>query len=797
MRRLLRWTVTCALLACGASEVAAQAADQAMGRTERAGAAQATGEAGEPVARTPYRPDSVDYSRAERFLRFHVSRSVVGDEVRPNWLPDGNQFWYRVTRPAGAEFVLVDPVRDEWRPVFDHARLAAALSVALDTPFDPVRLPFTSFDFGATEREIHVVARDRFLRCELDGYVCDEREPPVSVPGGHVVSPDSAWEAFHHEHDIWIRPFGGGDSIRITTDGEEFRAYGLTAPRPSELQGGARTPALRWSPDRRTIAVMRVDERDIEHLMIYSSTPQRPQAFTYPYPLPGDSIIPRPVVHLLDVETRANRPVLLEPEPAFLDFAGVMDSTWTADSERVRLLAYTRGRQHAQLVEVERTTGDWTSLASDATSTFIDLNHRGPANWWAGVPGDDVLWFSQRDGWGHIYRYGRDGRLKNQVTHGPFLVHTIHRVDAARQRIWFTAWGREPGRNPHHSHLYSVGFDGSGLRLLTPEDANHEISISPSGRFIVDTYSRQDSPQVTVLRAAEDGRVLRELERADISALTEMGWTPPEIITVKGRDGVTDIWGAIFKPSYFDPSRKYPVINHVYPGPQSGGVRHWNFAAGRRQDPHALAELGFLVVQFDHMGSPMRSKAFHDNYYGRMEDHGLPDHIAGLRQLAAERGYLDLDRVGIFGHSGGGFTSTAGILQYPDFFHVAVSRAGNHDNASYWFSWSEKYHGLMVRDTLRGTDSYQSQANARLAGNLRGKLLLIHGDMDDTVHPALTYRVVDALIRENKDFDLLILPDRFHGLNDPYAIRRGWDYFVTHLMGSTPPQEYQIRVPEG
>lgn len=757
----------------------------------------------------PYRPAAVEYSRAEQFLGFHVSQYVVGDAVTPRWLPDGDRFWYRVTTREGADFVLVDPARNERRPLFHNGRLAAALSVALGTAVDPVRLPFSTVTpvmTGASVSAVEVTVDGRHFSCSLDVYLCEEQARPYQPPSGHVVSPDSAWEAFHHEHNLWVRPYGGGDSTQLTTDGAEFWAYGLEAPRPSQfLGGGARTPSLRWSPDARTIAVQRIDEREIPHLMIYSSTSQRPRGYAYPYPLPGDTVIPRPVVHLVDVESRENIPVQVQPKPAFLEFAASMDSTWTTDSERLRLITYTRGRQQAQLVEVDGRTGEWVRLASDSTSTFIDLNHRGPSNWWAGggaavgARGDtrDVLWFSQRDGWGHIYRNDGVGALKNQVTQGAFVVHTIHRVDAAEERIWFTAWGREEGRNPHHSHLYSVRFDGSDLRLLTPEDANHEIRISPSGRFLVDTHSRLDRPQVTVVRAADDGRVLQELEQADISLLTEMGWTPPEIISVKGRDGVTDIWGAIFKPSHFDPRYRYPVVNMVYPGPQIGGVRPWNFAAGRSQNPHALAELGFIVVQFDHMGSPTRSKAFHDNYYGRMEDHGLPDHIVGLRQLAAQRGYLDLDRVGIFGHSGGGFTSLAGLLQYPDAFHVAVSQAGNHDNASYWFSWSEKYHGQMERDTVAGTDSYQSQSNARMAGNLQGKLLLISGDMDDTVHPALTLQVVNELIRHNKDFDLLMLPDRAHGLNEPYVVRRGWDYFVEHLMGSVPPKEYQIRMPEG
>jgi dipeptidyl aminopeptidase/acylaminoacyl peptidase len=296
-----------------------------------------------------------------------------------------------------------------------------------------------------------------------------------------------------------------------------------------------------------------------------------------------------------------------------------------------------------------------------------------------------------------------------------------------------------------------------------------------------------------VLRSAATGAVIRTLEKADVTRLAEIGWRPGQVFTTKARDGITDIYGVMYLPPNIDPTKKYPIISHIYPGPQVGSVGSWSFKNGG--EPHALAELGFIVVQIDHLGTPLRSKAFHDNYYGFFGDNGLPDHMAAIKQLAARHPFVDLDRVGIFGHSGGGFASTDAILRFPDFFHVAVSGAGNHDNRSYNIYWAEKYQGMLKRDTLRRTDNFDSQANAALAANLRGRLLLMHGDMDDNVHPAMTIQVVDALIKANRTFDLVIAPNRAHSLNEPYFIRRRWDYFVQHLLGATPPDNYLITRP--
>ena len=381
--------------------------------------------------------------------------------------------------------------------------------------------------------------------------------------------------------------------------------------------------------------------------------------------------------------------------------------------------------------------------------------------------------------------------MKNRITSGSWTVLQVLRVDEPTRTIWFTAAGKEPG-DPYFRHLYSVRLDGTRLTPLTPEDADHDVTLSPDGRWFVDSYSRPDVPPVTLLRDAA-GRTLLTLERADISRLQAAGWKPPIPITVKARDGKTDLYGLLYRPTHFDSTMKYPIVNHDYPGPQTGSVGGRSFSAARG-DAQALAELGFIVVEIDAMGTPLRSKSFHDAYYGNMGDNGIPDQIAGMRELARRYPWIDLDRAGIYGHSGGGYSSADAILRYPDFFKVAVSEAGNHDQREYEDDWGERYHGLLVRSP-DGTTSYDDQANQNLAKNLRGKLLIAFGTADNNVPPYNSLLLVDELIKANKDFDLLALPNRRHGFgNEPYMIRRRWDYFVRNLLGAEPPA-YELHPP--
>lgn len=758
----------------------------------------------------------VDYNRAERFLTWHTSRMISGDRVSPSWLEDGRRFWYRNSLGEGHEFIFVDPSTETRRPLFDHHRLASAMSVADDTSYVGTKLPFDDFDFEQELRSIEFEARERRFVCDIVQYLCTVADTlPDDTP--YVESPDGAWEAFVVEHDLYVRPAGGGDSVRVTTDGEELNSYGLGHPRPNQVKDGTpRRPEVSWSPDSRRVAVARQDERDVAHHHYISMTPQRPVHYSYPYALPGDSIIPLPGIHVVTLEMplasdgddeasplpRAVANVAIEyPErPLQSSFAGsIPDSAWSDDGTRLYVASTNRAYKDIWLTEVDVTSGASRVLAHETGKTYVEMGHGrrlDPSSWYVFGNGD-VLWWSQRDGWAHLYLLGPDGGVRRQLTSGAWMVEEVLHVDEEAGHVFFKARGREADRFIYEAYLYRIDVDGTGLTLLTPEEGHHDVAWSPDGSVFVDRYSQIAEPAVTVLRSARDGAVVMPLETANVDRLVEeIDFRPAEVFTVKARDGITDLYGLVHFPPDLDPEEKYPIITHIYPGPQVGSVgRAWDHRSGG--DDFALAQLGFVVIQLDHMGTPWRSKAFHDNYYGDFNDNGIPDHVAAIRQLAARHPFIDIDRVGIYGHSGGGFATTDAMFRFPDFFKVGVAGAGNHDNRSYNIYWAEKYQGEMLRDTLGGTDNFEEEANKTHAANLRGKLLLMHGDMDDNVHPAMTIQVVDELIKANKDFDLIIAPDRAHGLNEPYFVRRRWDYFVRHLLGVEPPAEYEIQRPEG
>jgi dipeptidyl aminopeptidase/acylaminoacyl peptidase len=764
--------------------------------------------AGAPLVAQQPAPDAAtaDYRRAERMLAAHASKLAYHERVAPRWMRGGDRFWYSINTPDGTQFILVDPAAGVQRPLLDNARLAAAMSVAGDTAFDPKKLPMREFRFaddGRDERTIEFNAAKRGYRCDIAQYRCTAGD---SLPSRarFVTSPDGKLEAFVSGHDLWVRPSAGGDSTRLTTDGAEYWAYGSQAARPQQLlrKLPPGRPVLQWSPDSRKIAVERWDEREVQKLCLYSSTTQRPRAFCYPYAMPGDSIVARYDIHILDVASKSNVRVQAEPQPYFYGSTGMMDSTWVAmkwgsGSDRLWFTHGSRAGLKLALMEADAATGATRTILRDSSATYIEMNLDlfGKPDWAVLKNGQQFVWFSERDGWGHLYRFDRDGKLVNRITEGPWTVGSIVSIDEATGRVVFTARGREPGRNPAFADLYAVNLDGSGLVRLGGEAGNHDIAMSPSERYLVDVISAPETAPVSVLRD-RTGRVVKTLEKADLSALGAAGWRAPMQFTTKARDGITDLHGLMFLPSTFDSTKSYPIIENIYPGPFIGSVGSWSFSLGSgRADQQALAELGFVVIQLDAMGTPFRSKAFQDNYHGFMGDNGLPDHVAALKQLAARHPWIDLSRAGIYGHSGGGFASTDAILRYPDVYKVAVSSSGNHDNRTYNVMFGEKYMGLMVRDTLRKSDNYAASANKYLAKNLQGHLLLITGDMDDNVHPSMTIQVVDELIKANRNFDLLVMPDRGHGLDEPYVIRRRWDYFVHWLRGETPPNDYQITLP--
>lgn len=759
---------------------------------------------------------ATDYARAERFLGWNASNLVTGDQVVPVWL-EGDRFWYRHHVRDGHEFVLVDPGRGTRNLAFDHHRLAAALSVAADTSYVGTKLPFQEFEFAEGEGEIRFYLADSVRwSCDILAYRCSGPDTVPKPPVTETASPDGRWVAFEREENLWIRELESGEEVQLTSDGEEDFGYAVQPEGCCGVVTGRREnreqpPVLAWSPDSRRIATHRFDERFVREMALLETNVEGPILHTYHNALPGDSVIPTYQIHVFDVESRTGVGAQEPPQEMvntsccgllrFLPSDEIIwkDAKWSSGSEEFFFTYGHRSFDTLRLVEMDAATGASKVILTETSPTYVEMNARsgGLPNWRVVNENREVIWFSERDGWGHLYRFDvATGQLLNRITEGPWMVLDLLEVDETAGWIYFTGVGREEGRDPYYRHLYRVRMDGSGLQLLTPEDADHEVTFSPSGRFVVDKVSTPTSEPVTVLRRADGTRILT-LEEADFSALLETGWEWPVPFTVKARDGVTDLYGFLYFPTHFDPEGSYPVVDYIYPGPQTGPIGYRQASSGARGNGRALAELSFIVFTIDALGTPLRHKAFHDAYYSNMGDNGILDHIHALRQLAGRYSAMDLDRVGIFGHSGGGFSSTDALLRYPDFFKVAVSSAGNHDNRSYDYTWGEKYQGLWKKNE-DGTDTFDSQANQNLAKNLKGRLLLMYGTLDDNVHPNANLLLVDELIKHNKDFDLIVLPNRNHRYaNEPYVIRRTWDYFVRHLLGKEPPREYEIRRPEG
>jgi len=745
-----------------------------------------------------------DYAKAERMLTWNTAPLVANDILSVTWLSDSTRFWYRVSRPAGHEFVLVDPVANVQRPLFDHLKLASALTrmEAGKKSYEATKLPFQTFTLLGVDKTLRFKSGDRYIDCDLTRYECTPSTYKARS-AAEVPSPDSQWVAYVKDHNIWVKRAGGGDETQLTTDGVRFNSYGVGEPRPSQVRSkDPIQPSMVWSPDGKRLLVVRIDERGVEMFPLYSSTTIRPSAYLMPYALPGDTAYERATRYVIDVASKAARAVTPPAiySPGFGGIGGRGGGEWAKDSKSFLYGDMTRADKVASLYRVDAASGTRKRLAFDSSATYVDQEefHVFP-----GARGTMAM--SERDGWKHLYLFDTAGTVVRQLTSGPWLVAEILRNVDTTGTIYFTGQGREKGRDPYYQKAYRVKLDGSPVELLTPEDAEHTVHVAPGGRFLVDIYSRVDMPPVAVLRSG-DGRVLRTLEKADVSALMATGYRPPEPIKVKARDGVTDLYGAIWKPNNFDSTKVYPIIDNIYPGPQlttgpKAFVPHddpnaLNVGYSQYSQVKALAELGFIVVNVDAMGTTHRSKAFRETWYANMGDNGLPDHITAIKQLAATRPYMDLTRVGIYGISGGGFASTDAILRYPEFFKVAVSTSGNHDNRSYNMHWGEKYTGVLTRDTVRKTDNFESQSNPAMAANLRGKLFLIHGDMDDNVSPVNTLRLADALIKAGKTFDMLIVPDAGHMMYYiPYVHRVHWDYFVRNLRHEEPPADYVIKGP--
>lgn len=764
-----------------------------------------------------------DYERFDKIGDI-TGGKVFRTKVEAHWLAGTKCFWYRNDLGHGRkDFVFVDAAAGKRKAAFDHERLAKDLAKATGKAFEAHKLPFDAIEYrkadgddkGLLGEAVYFKAAGKSWKINLkdqsltedtpgDGKVSVLRgipapqqeasellfsqspqpaaeatlqphekpaEPELQFPqspeekkGAAQKEEGKKVEAFIKDHNVWLRLGKGGEEVALTTDGEEGDAY------QSDFQ---------WSPDRRKLIGFR-HKKAQEHMVHFvESSPKdqlQPKLHSNDYLKPGDQIA-QTKPHLFDIAGKKEVPL---DETLFANPWSISSYRWEIDSSRFTFYYNQRGHDVVRIVAIDAESGEVTALIDDPSKTFVNYsnyNHRQLLE-----STNEMIWMSERDGWNHLYLFDfGSGQLKNQITKGPWIVRNVDRVDVAKRQIWFQAGGIHPEQDPYYIHYCRINFDGTGLVKLTAGDGTHSIEYSPDREFIIDTYSRVDMPPVNELRRVSDGSLVCTLEESDASELEATVWQRPERFVAKGRDGTTDIYGVIFRPSTFDPNKKYPVIEQIYAGP------HGSFVPKDFSPCHGAqrwAELGFILVQIDGMGTSHRSKAFHDVCWKNVGDGGLPDRILWIKEAAKKYPYMDISRVGIFGGSAGGQSSTGALLMHGDFYKVAVSDCGCHDNRMDKIWWNEAWMGWPVGP------EYAESSNVTHAHKLQGKLLLIVGELDRNVDPASTMQVVDALVKADRDFDMLIIPGAGHGAaGSPYGKRRQKDYFVRNLLGVEPRWE--------
>ncbi len=750
-----------------------------------------------------------DYERATN-VRNNFQKLAVNLPENPNWIGSTSRCWYRKSVNGGNEFVLVDAETLAKKPAFDHEKLAASLSAAANGKYTAVTLPFQAITFVDDERAIQFVTAGSLWQCDLADYTCKKMGPAPQgfgrgrgagpeenpegleeVSGGFNnltlepvepvqqgqrgqgpgqgqnpdarTSPDEKWEAVINNYNIFLRPKGSRDAVALSFDGSEGNYYTLNS--------------ISWSHDSKKLAAYRVRpgyKREVHYVESSPTDQLQPKHNTMVYAKPGDAVdLPQPV--LFNIETKKQFVIdnTLFPNPYEMS----RQITWWKDDRGFTFEYNQRGHQVYRVIEVDAATGKPRPLITEEYQTFFCYSgkkYRSDLQ-----DSKEIVWMSERDGWNHLYLYDAvTGKVKNQITKGNWVVRGVDRVDEQNRQVWFRASGMYPGKDPYFIHCYRINFDGSGLTALTEADGNHNVVFSEDKKYYVDTWSRVDQPTVSELHRTADRKMIVELERSDISELLKTGWRAPEVFTSLARDGKTDIWGVIIRPTNFDPSKKYPVIELIYAGPQGSFVPKTFSAQTTMQ---AIAELGFIVVQIDGLGTNNRSKAFHDVAWQNLGDAGFPDRILWHKAVAAKYPYYDITRVGIYGTSAGGQNSTGGVLFHPEFYKAAVSNSGCHDNRMDKIWWNEQWMGWPLGN------HYAASSNVDNAYRLQGNLLLVVPEMDTNVDPSSTYQVVNALIKANKKFDLLTVPGSNHGGGGAYYLRLLEDFFAHHLLGVEPP----------
>ncbi len=682
-----------------------------------------------------------DYSNAEHFLFYNTNKLVDHARVDPHWISD-DQFWYSDSKAGGNDYVLVN---------------------------------------AATGKK-SVVSRDDL-----------PKEDHIRPNRNEVLSPDGTKAAFIKDYNLWVKDLSTGKETQLTTDGVKYFGYA------TDNAGWKHSDKaiLRWSPDSRKIATFQQDERKAGDMYLVSTNVGHPKLEQWKYPLPGDSNIIMIQRVIINVDTPKVIRLQIPPDPHRgtlsddVASSGTFDDVdWNPNDDELAFVSTSRDHKVEKFRIANANTGEVREVFTETVPTQYESG-QGAINWRYLPKTHEIIWYSERDNWGHLYLYDSNtGKLKNKITTGDFVVTELLKVDQKNRELYFLADDREK-ENPYFTQFCKVDFDGKHLTTLTPETGNHSIQLSPDENYFIDSYSQPDVPPVIVLRDL-NGRIISTLEKTDLSRLKATGWQPPKVFSVKAADGITDIYGLLFTPTNLDPNKKYPIIDYIYPGPQGGSVGSWSFEASRG-DNQALAELGFIVVEIEGTSNPLRSKSYHDMSYGHMSINTLPDQVAGIRELSERYAYIDTTKVGIWGHSGGGFATADAMFTYPDFFKVGIAESGNHDNRNYEDDWGERYIGLL-KTGPNAVSNYEPQANEIYAKNLKGKLMLAYGTMDDNVPPSNTMLVIQALEKANKDYDLVIFPNAHHGYGQYslYMMRRRWDYFVKNLLGAVPPKEYEF-----
>jgi len=730
---------------------------------------------------------AADYTRAaEKHSKYSGLALNIPDT--PEWIEGSDSFVYRKTVEGGHAFVLVDASTLTKQAPFDHAKMAIALGKASGKEYKAETLPFEHFRFADKRSAIEFLLENVRWHCDLNSYVCsssgalhpgddgydsddDYDDSPKAVNSDTQVeaSPDGKWLAYVVNYNVAVRAKDGSQQTMLSTDGSEGNYY-------------ARSTIV-WSPDSKRLVAYRIRPgyRRVLHY-IESSPPNQlqPEYPTMVYPKAGDLLdLEQPAIF----DVAAKREISIANE-LFSNPFEISRAVWWKDGRGFTFEYNQRGHQAYRVLEVDAATGKVRSLISEESSTFVDYrplvmnqNDTGKVYRHDIADGKEIIWMSERDGWAHLYLLdGQTGAIRNQITKGEWVVRAVNHVDDGKRQIWFEASGMRAGEDPYYVHAYRVNFDGSNLTPLTEAEGNHHLEYSEDGKYYVDIWSRIDLPPIMTLFRVEDNKQLLVVEKGDIQKLLAAGWHPPEVFTAKGRDGRTDIWGVVYKPANFDPRKKYPVIEDIYAGPQGSFVPKSFTTRSER-----LTELGFVVVQIDGMGTNNRSKAFHDVAWHNLKDAGFADRILWHRAAAAQYPWYDIARVGIFGTSAGGQSAMGALLFHPEFYKVAVSNSGCHDNRMDKIWWNEQWMGWPVGP------QYSESSNVDNAYRLQGRLMLVVGEMDKNVDPASTFQVVDRLIRANKTFDLLYVPGGGHGAGGEYGQRRLEDFFVHNLLGQETP----------